>query len=330
MLGLMLHAPVTMSALAQVPETLGNPILIIGVESGADEKTFGRIIDLAITGDQSILVLDPMTKRLMMMDVRGEHLVHVGRLGRGPGEYVYPIAVAAAGDSVYVLDAGALRITQYRRTGTGLELVGVAPVGFAAEDMCMVGRRTYARGYHRGRLLHELSANGTIVRSFGLPFLSDSVLGAEATNSELACHAGDQPAIIVAAANLPTVRAYEPSGALRWSTSLPRFNASVITRLPDGGMQYRAAREGDPSHMTVSLTIVSQVVLVQYGYEFRGMSSTEDIVDVTTAVLGLSDGRLLQTLSNFPRIDHAAGAKAYSHSSTPYPRVLVYRLPGRL
>src|SRR5688572_135328 len=60
--------------------------LSIGAVSGADEYTFGKVLDMAVAKDGSIYVLDGAINSIRIYDGAGKYLRTFARRGQGPGE----------------------------------------------------------------------------------------------------------------------------------------------------------------------------------------------------------------------------------------------------
>lgn len=96
--------------------------LSVGVTEGDPNYTFASITDIAVGGKGWMLILDAPAFRgrpaLRLYDGKGRFVRDVGRLGRGPGEYVQPAAVAVMPDGRYLLlDPMFGRINVYNASG---------------------------------------------------------------------------------------------------------------------------------------------------------------------------------------------------------------------
>lgn len=76
-----------------------------------DETVLVNIEGAAFLPDGSLLVASLGTSDLVLLDQTGTETRRVGRKGEGPGEYRWPSWVQAVGDTVWVYDKGARRLT---------------------------------------------------------------------------------------------------------------------------------------------------------------------------------------------------------------------------
>lgn len=309
--------------------SLGQHRLEIGVLDGAPEYVFGQIADVAGLPSGQILVLDAQYRRLTMFSADGNFLARVGRAGRGPGEFIAPVALAVNGNEVLVLDVGQARVHAFQLAEKSLEFSGSIPVPASTRSMCAMTGFLIAFGYQRGHMVHVLTRAGEPVRWFGQPFHSDPVVAQLATNGKVECIEGEVPGVIVFPTNFPTVYAYNLDGTARWSAKLPGFDGGMIRRGPSGiGVAYGAAADGGPSDLGVSAVVVGERLLVQWGEAFQGMSSIEDITSVTSAVIDLDSGHILEVLRDMPRLNVATADRLFSHANDPFPRLRVFASPS--
>jgi len=71
---------------------------------------------IALPADR-IALLDPGIPAIRVFDDAGDFMLQVGRRGQGPGEYQAPIAMGLRGDSLWVVDQRASRLTFYSLDG---------------------------------------------------------------------------------------------------------------------------------------------------------------------------------------------------------------------
>lgn len=81
-------------AIGRVKARVLEPDLRVGFE---DEIWFGAVADVASLGDGRCAVFDRMERQIVVFDARGRREAIYGRRGGGPGEYLYPWALASMG-----------------------------------------------------------------------------------------------------------------------------------------------------------------------------------------------------------------------------------------
>jgi hypothetical protein len=83
-----------------------SPDLRIGAADGPGPDVFGRVTDLAVRGDGSLIVADDRSFQIKAFDSSGKSLWSAGRAGQGPGEFRnLRTVVATSGDSVITSEA---------------------------------------------------------------------------------------------------------------------------------------------------------------------------------------------------------------------------------
>ncbi|HEX7243396.1 MAG TPA: 6-bladed beta-propeller [Longimicrobiaceae bacterium] len=97
------------------------------------EEDFGHVVDVAAGRDGRVYVADGMTQAISVFSPQGKRLGTVGRRGDGPGEFQgIRDLVVGRGDSLFVLDVGAQRVSAFATRGS-LRLAYTADVRLGAE-----------------------------------------------------------------------------------------------------------------------------------------------------------------------------------------------------
>jgi hypothetical protein len=78
------------------------PDLLVGESGDENEIWFGGMGDIASLDAGHFAVLDPMQRRVLLIDSLGGLVTTLGREGDGPGEFRQPWAVASVGDALVV------------------------------------------------------------------------------------------------------------------------------------------------------------------------------------------------------------------------------------
>ncbi|MEX1183583.1 MAG: hypothetical protein WEF86_10150 [Gemmatimonadota bacterium] len=100
--------------------------LEIGAREGAAEYTFSRIVDLALTPDDGLVVSDGDSHELRVFGGDGRHQATIGRRGDGPGEFAgAPLVAGVSGDTVFTYDVRSGRTTSFLLNGGLIETIAL-------------------------------------------------------------------------------------------------------------------------------------------------------------------------------------------------------------
>lgn len=115
-------APADADAFTRPPAGLEGPQLRIGSVDDPD-YAFTRTTDLLPLPDGRILSLHPQEATLRRWAPDGRPDGRIGRQGEGPGEFQRPFGLGAFGDSIWVFDLGAYRVSYFDAEGALLGTV---------------------------------------------------------------------------------------------------------------------------------------------------------------------------------------------------------------
>jgi hypothetical protein len=283
------------------------------------EDSFGRISDLIADERGDIYVLDLYLKNLDRFDASGAHLAALGGEGQGPGEFSYPRALAFWGEANLLLfDQGNLRLTELATEDDALTLVKETRIPLSPFDMCTLGGRIFTIGLLEGHVVHELSPEGEVIVSFGEPYSDDPIIQDIASFGHLLCDEATAT-ILAVPATFPQVRAFEPSGELRWAVELADYRQTFYER---SGVTVRPRpHESGKTHGALgAVTAGPGVALVQLRLS---SAEPEAPVEIESRFLSLADGTEIARRSDLPRLAYIRDSVAYATVEDPYPRVLV-------
>jgi hypothetical protein len=286
------------------------------------EDTFGRISDLIADDRGHVYVLDLYLKKLDRFDASGAQLATLGREGEGPGEFSYPRALAFWGEAdLLVFDQRNLRLTEVATEDDALALVREARVPLSPFEICTLGGRIYTMGLLEGHVVHELSPEGEVLASFGEPYSDDPIIQDIASFGHLLCDEATATVVVVPA-TFPQVRAFAPSGELRWAVELADYNQTVYER---SGVTVRPRpHESGKTHGAAGVVTAGPgVALVQLRLR---SAEPEAQVEIESRFLSLADGTEIGRRSDLPQLIYVRDSVAYATVEDPYPRVLVFEM----
>jgi hypothetical protein len=202
----------------------------------------------------------------------------------------------------------------------------------SGRHVCSVDGRIYVRFLDKDKLIHEITATGTIVRSFE-PLESTTIdygsatgmVSAKRSSGHLLCIA--DPAMIVSMGRYsPTLRAYTLDGTLLWETRPQDLRPLEFLPDPQGGVRFQSDEQG--SHLGESVVRWSpQSLIVQYSVTWptstRAEDKERDFYSIETRELQLSSGREFGRTRHLPLIVDARNEWLYSFENLPFPRVRI-------
>ncbi len=201
-----------------------------------DAMAFGVLADATLDAQLNVYLLDRATLNVHVLSRSGGYSRSIGRSGRGPGELSNPLALQHdGGHTLFVLDEmnGLLIIDTDAadlRTSRSIRLP------FPATDFCLMNERIIVYGSHRGHTVHELSASGDVLRSFGeYQGPSEHPRHQPAYNNygKIACFP-DADVVVTTTRFFPVVSAYQfATATLLWSDSLPGFVPYGVVTTPE-------------------------------------------------------------------------------------------------
>ena len=116
----------------------------VGGADAPPEATLYDVISVAEDPAGNIYALNQGDKRILVFDSTGAFQRSIGRRGKGPGEFLAPLAMVAAGsDGLYVLDPVNGRLNRFRRSdGTFIDAVAAGTGGLSLRRMELAGDGT--------------------------------------------------------------------------------------------------------------------------------------------------------------------------------------------
>lgn len=284
---------------------IGKQSLVIGLPYfavGGAGQELASAVDARQSTAGTLFVLDARLSTIQVFDSAGRWIANIGRSGSGPGEFGVPRSIALDGENrLHVFDASLRRISRFRYVRDTWLLDKIVPVPVDAGQMCLMDERYFLVGLSEGHLIHEMSLQGTLIRSFGRPFGPPPlILQEDQSQATISCFASEG-LLLVASRTLPEVRAYSVrDGSLRWSLEVPDYH-SVDVKITDHGVRF--ATWPGITDLTVALTdATSGIALLQVGKLAPDARSAEDVDSIITWLIDADKSTLLGRVRGVPLV----------------------------
>jgi hypothetical protein len=305
---------------------------VIGVAEGDANLEFGRLIAGELSPAGEVALLDLMLATVSLFDGEGR-AVGTTRVGSGPGELRQPWALSMSADGqLYVLDLGNRRISRFALDRGALTSLASVPLQNPARELCLLGDRIYVGFTRDESMAHEIGSAGEVLRSFAepppLPGLEklgayEALARQEILKAKLYCDL-DRDQVIVVGTSHPLVRAYDPSGTLRWEVTLPDIAPIGFQIGPDGALGSLIDREHGANFVRSMVPWDDSHLLIQY--EVRRSEAAPDdreFYGIDSRLIALDTGVEVARTAGLPHLAAARGERYLIVENVPYPRALV-------
>ena len=321
---------------SSVAATFGEASATIGVLEGDPSLTLGGVDDLTVGPNADVFVLDAKNFLVRRYSPLGEPHGQIGREGDGPDEFRWPASIAFDGEGhLVVLSLAHQNLARFGIDPDAMWFLDAPRLPFPARDICFLGSRTYILAVHEGHLVHEVSKEGELIRSFGEPLpypvsfpvapddpLSE-ILRDYSAMGHLLCH---EPtgSVLVIPYNLPNLRAWSADGALRWETVLHDYSQTQIVRR---GNRFSMGVDPETGVATATISLFgidAQWVGLQTVEGSASLAPSE--APIQSFVVDIEDGSMRWVHGNLPRIKEYRAGVAYAWEESPFPRVRIASL----
>ena len=302
-----------------------------GSESDSDAVLLGNIKAVALLPSGDVVVLDDKKSELRIFGPTGAPRQRLGRAGRGPGEFFYPVSLA-------VDDAGRLYVGDLARA---IQMFAPSPSGYryqrtmqievAVRSMCFLDTLLVVQGTALGQdpILHLYDSSGRRLRSFGALYRSPNpLLNAQFGEGQLQCDRQRGLVLYAPRFAIGEVRAYRADGTLVWRTTLTDFHVSRIEDYGNGGVRFSPGPDG--MHSVHAFVLVpGRGLLVQVA--FRTEEAVRDQIPFTTLhsfLLDPATGRPMPLGTVLPPIFASRAGDVALAFNDPFPRFEVRGVQG--
>lgn len=320
----------TLTATSSTPSPFELKALFsVGQLEGSGEEVFGLVEAVSMDSEGRILIVDSRLAALRVFSADGRLVGSFARRGRGPGELAHPVDLSVdPEDRVHVLDPENARVAVYTIADDGVGFDSSFRLPFHGEGVCHVGERLFVRGFHGGRLVHEVDPARGVIASFGRLPAGEDVASDALAGGPVACGVGtgrSEGLVVTASRFRPEIRAYRPDGTPAWSHLLDGFQPIVIEAPMPGAVTLRRPEGGFYHVITEIQVLPSGRVLVQFGARTPDVLGRQEITAVESRVLTPA-GEVEWASPSVPWLGATDESRAYVIENLPFPRVTVYRL----
>jgi len=212
------------------------------------------IQDIVTDNKGNIFVLSAREKKVFVFDREGSFYTTIGREGRGPGEFLAPLAIETdETGKVYVLDKTEIDVFRKERSVFKRSKPIKHPLSHTV-DMCLMGSSLFISGYSIAekdsirkesyvnkdadrfpmtisKPIHKFDLNnGDLLQSFGKLYLSSSgwpIFTGNLSDTYLACNKVSNHVTAIFS-RFPFIRGYSVEGTLKWTSTVTAFNYKPI------------------------------------------------------------------------------------------------------
>jgi hypothetical protein len=283
----------------------------------------GLIGDAALVGDSLVYVLDVVQKRVGMLSVDGSRAAWTGQSGRGPGEFIDPVALGVGAEgSLYVVDRGNLRVETYAARSGALEQVESVTLDFFPEDACVLGGRLFVLGARDGRAIHEVSPrDGRVSRSFAPDKqLRNDMLATFRAAGHLACGPGESLSFLPMLR--PTLHRFsaatgEPLGTI----TIPDYREVLISHSGDA-VTFRQP-EGGHDRGASLVPLADGSLMIQVGLLQPGAHTPHEFQELRSFLLSSGSNSIAALPRELPRAFSFGATRAIGAATEPEPALLL-------
>lgn len=297
---------------------LGDTLAVIRVSDDELSGAFGSVTSVGLLSNHEVIVIDERMRRVSVHSATGPLRGFLGRHGSGPGEHRMPTSVweVENGRDVMVHDVALRRVSRLDVTGSESRPVSsFRHDGLMSESCGWSSGRTILRGDWQGGILHIVSADGIVERSFGKGFNSPSDVTRSGVNEGPMLCLPRQGRIVLASKVLGTIQMYDQQGRLLWEKPVEPFRQVSIRTTSNGGIVHEYPPEGF-YHRVISLVSVSDSLLVVQVGEDRASHNSAQYASIRTVLLRIADGRVVGVQINVPHLRAVRGDRAVATVET--------------
>lgn len=293
----------------------------VGSLDGSAGAVIGKIQDLALGRDERLFVLDGYWSHVKVVGRDGELHQVLGHRGRGPGEFVDPVAVDVDGKGrLFVFDKFG-PVTEFRAAGDTLRFSREIPVVSEVLDGCLMRDRLYVHGVSGGpETIHVYSLDGDHLDSFGTVYRTKNrIVQQQISQGQLAC-SDAHDLVLFASSVLPELRAYDASGQLRWWLGIDDFRP-IDLRGTSRGSIMRFTEDGHHTIGSLTASTEGDAALLQLAHVTRESRMQSRPPTLHTFLISLRDGAAVYVGMDLDRVGLMSPRRWFLARELPFPRI---------
>lgn len=151
------------------------PLFRIGDVDVSTEPALGIILDVGLSADHTLYIVDAARQRVFVFDSEGNYLRSIGSTGPGPGEFLRPVAIAVLDSTFAVYDKKTGRVSIFRNTGRFVRSFQ-PPAGFVNDVEPGPDGTILLTIYGASSRILQLNGSGEVVGRFVAPPDIDAML----------------------------------------------------------------------------------------------------------------------------------------------------------
>ncbi len=287
----------------------------------------GRVLDVEVDSDGRVIVADGLYHDLKVFNPAGELLETVGRNGRGPGEFIGPLALLWTSPGVLVVFDDTRRATRFERGVDGaFRLIDTFMADVGVERACVDDEGIWVHGFNGSALerLHLLDREtGAPLRSIAPATPTENSF---LTRRQALGYLGCRPelGILLTSRYFPTIQRLDSTGAVAWTDSIPGFTPMEFTVVERGGLRQGIAEGAGGFNWVLSAELLdARTALVQVGWQ-TVESSEADVryASIESHLVSFDTGRSQRVPRELPIVMHADESGFFAARDAPFPQVV--------
>jgi hypothetical protein len=303
----------------------------LGVLEGSQDSVFGLVQDASVVRGM-FYVLDARFNEVRVFDISGRFLERFGRPGRGPYEFIMPVAIASSPEGHVVVVDRAYRFNVFELQNEQHVPKVQIRTPFSPTDVCLIGERIFLLGWNRqnDKMIHEYTLDGDTVQSFGEAYNTEYwVAQLQLSRGVVGCDASSDT-VILAFERIPLLYGFSSRGQIKWVRKIPDFRIGYAYQvmMPDGRRAV-SSPAGVFDRIANVIPILQGCVALQVARrDSSGSAQRLEYTELLTYVIRARDGRGTYVGSAVPKINAVTESHFLTLKNDPYPQIELAAFTG--
>jgi len=298
----------------------------VGLLDGDVGQVFGQITDVTVGPKGRLFVLDGRLSVVRVYDVNGRLEESIGGPGRGPGEFVGPVAVSVSGGGELLVADIDHTVSVFAPSQDGHEFVERWPIGAAPNDVCEIGGTVFVQVSPGGvqAPIRAFDLAGSQGATFPPVYRSGKRrIQMEINRGKLVC-VDARNLVVYASGMIGELRAYHPDGTAVWSTSFEGYRPMELRELGPNAMSARFTEAGSHSFLALSPTGNDYLVVQVAVQTLAGHEARLPYTAIETYLVDLQSGRGRRLGESLPHMGSTDSGYWVEVQQLPFPQVRVH------